>query len=170
MIGPFNHKAPRLHPSVFVAPGAHLIGDVRIARGSSVWFGAVLRADLASIIIGKNTNIQDNSVLHVDVGVRCVLGDGIIMGHQATAHGCVVGAHSLIGIGARILNGAQIGPECVIGAQAVVLENARIPARSLVVGIPGKIVRRLSASEVKHYNRWAMGYVRLAAQFRKQLG
>ena len=170
MIMPFKKKNPRLHPSVFVAPGAHIIGDVSIGRGSSVWFTAVLRGDMDAIRVGKHTNIQDGCVLHVDHDRPCVLKDGIVMGHQSTAHACTVENGVLIGIGARILSGAKIGAFSLIGAGAVVLENAVVPPYSLVLGIPGKIVRKLTPKEAASHVPWAMRYAALAKEYKKYLG
>ena len=170
MILPFGRKNPKLHPTVFVAPGAHVIGDVTVGRDSSIWFTAVLRGDLSAIRVGKNTNIQDGCVLHVDRGQPCVLKDGIVMGHQATAHACVVDNGVLIGIGARILSGARIGAFSLIGAGAVVLENAVIPPFSLVLGIPGKVVRKLTPEEAATHLPWAKRYAALAKEYRKYLG
>ena len=167
---PFRGKSPKIHSSVFVAPGAHVVGDVTLARGVSVWFTAVLRADIAAIRVGEVTNIQDGCVLHVDHGQPCVLKKGIIMGHQATAHACTVEDGVLIGIGARILSGARVGAYSLIGAGAIVLENARIPERSLVLGVPGKVVRRLSDKEIASHVPWARRYRELANVYRKYLG
>ena len=170
MICPFNGIKPRIHSSVFIAPGSHVLGDVRIGKDSSVWFGAVLRGDIAPICIGRGTNVQDNCVIHVDMDKPCILKNGIIMGHQATAHGCVVEDGVLIGIGARIFSGAHIGKHSLIGAGAVVLENTKVPPGSLVAGVPGKVIRRLTAKEIKNFDKWAYGYVRLAEGFKKYLG
>ncbi len=170
MIIPFKNKSPKIHPSVFVAPGAYVIGDVTIGEGSSVWFTSVLRADLQSIKVGKLTNIQDGCLLHVDHDKPCVLGDGIIMGHQATAHACQVDDGVLIGIGSRILSGAKIGAFSLIGAGAVVLENAVIPDLSLVLGVPGKVVRRLTPQEAGTHVPWAKRYATLAKEYKKYLG
>ena len=170
MIMPFRNKKPRIHPSVFVAPGAHVIGDVSIAGGSSVWFTAVLRGDIHSIRVGKNTNIQDGCLLHVDHDRACVLKDGIIMGHQATAHACTIENGVLVGIGARILSGARIGEFCLIGAGAVVLENALIPPYSLVLGVPGKVMRRLTKKEAAAHVPWAKRYAALAKEYKRYLG
>ncbi len=170
MILPFKGKRPKIHLSAFVAPGAHVTGDVTLAKGASVWFGAVLRADLAPIRVGENTNIQDNCVLHVDRGMPCVLKKGIIMGHQATAHACTVEEGVLIGIGARILSGARVGAFSLIGAGAVILESAKIPERSLVLGIPGKVIRKLSDKEIASHVPWARRYRELANEYKKYLG
>lgn len=170
MILPFREKIPKIHPSVFIAPGAHVIGDVTLAKGANVWFTAVIRGDIAPIRIGEGTNIQDGCVVHVDRKKPCILKNKITMGHQATAHACVVEEGVLIGIGARILSGARIGAYSLIGAGAVVLENARIPERSLVLGVPGKVVRKLSPRETAWHDPWARRYVELASAYRRQLG
>ena len=170
MIMPFKNKSPKIHSSVFIAPGAHVIGDVTIGRGSSVWFAAVLRGDIDKIRVGEGTNIQDGSLLHVDIGRPCILKDGIVMGHQATAHACIVEDGVLIGIGARILSGARVGAFSLIGANALVREGALIPPRSLVLGIPGKVVRTLTKKEVASQVAWAKRYAALAAEYKKFLG
>jgi carbonic anhydrase/acetyltransferase-like protein (isoleucine patch superfamily) len=170
MIMPFKKKTPKIHASAFIAPGAHVIGDVVIGKNSSVWFSAVLRGDIAAIRIGENTNIQDGSVLHVDRNMPCVLKNGIIMGHQATAHACLVEDGVLIGIGARILSGARIGAFSLIGAGALVRENALIPPKSLVLGVPGKVIRRLTDEEVASHVPWAKRYSQLAVEYKKYLG
>ena len=170
MIMTFKNKTPKIHPSVFIAPGSHIIGDVVIGKGSSVWFTAVLRADIAAIRVGENTNIQDGCVLHVDHDQPCILKNGIIMGHQATAHSCVVEDGVLIGIGARILSGARIGAFSLIGAGALVRENAVIPPRSLVLGVPGKVVRQLTPKETAMFAPAAKRYRQLAWEYKKYLG
>lgn len=170
MIMPFGKKQPKLHPSVFVAPGAHLIGDVTVGKNSSIWFTAVLRGDINRIRVGEGTNIQDGCLLHVDRDKSCTLGDGIVMGHQATAHGCTVEDGVLIGIGARILSGARVGAYSLIGAGALVREGAVIPPRSLVLGLPGKVVRKLSRAEIAAQTANARHYIQVAAAYKKQLG
>ncbi len=167
---PFKNKSPKLHSSVFVAPGAHIIGDVTIGRRSSVWFTAVLRGDINKIRVGEGTNIQDGCLLHVDQDQSCILKNGIVMGHQATAHACTVEDGVLIGIGARILSGAKIGAYSLIGAGAVVLENAVIPPYSLVLGVPGKVVRKITPKEAASQVAWGKRYASLASEYKKYLG
>ena len=167
---PFRGKKPNIHPSAFVAPGAHIIGDVRIAKDASIWFGAVLRGDINVIRVGSGTNIQDGCVLHVDRDKPCVLRNGIIMGHQSTAHACFVEDGVLIGIGARILSGAKVGAFSLIGAGSLVRENAVIPPRSLVLGVPGRVMRKLSEKEAATHVSWAERYSRLAGVYKKYLG
>ena len=170
MILPFKNKKPQIHSSVFIAPGAHVIGDVKLDRGVSVWFTAVLRGDIAPIRVGADTNIQDGCVIHVDHHQPCILKKGIIMGHQATAHACTVEDGVLIGIGARILSGATVGAFSLIGAGALVLENAVIPERALVLGVPGKVIRQLTSKEVAAHIPHARRYKELAAIYKKYLG
>lgn len=170
MILPFKNKKPKIHPSVFVAPGAHVVGDVTLAKNSSVWFTAVLRGDMGAIKIGENSNVQDGCVLHGDHGKGATLGKGVIMGHQATAHACTIGDGVLIGIGARVLTGAKVGKFSLIAAGAVVLENTVIPERSLVVGVPGRVVRKLTTAEANHHKLQAKRYVEYAAAYLKKLG
>ena len=170
MIMSFNSKQPKIDPSVFVAPGAHVIGDVSIGQWSSVWFTAVVRGDLAPVQVGEASNIQDGAVVHVDWGKGCKIGDGVIIGHQATIHACEIGHGVLVGIGARILSGAKVGAFSLIGAGAVVLEDAVIPERSLVLGVPGKVVRSLTPQEAGKHLPHAQRYAQLAKKYKKYLG
>jgi len=170
MILPFRRKSPKIHNSVFVAPGARVIGDVRVEKDSSVWFNAVLRADIAPIRIGKRSNVQDGAVIHVDFGRGCVLGDDVTMGHQATAHACVLEEGVLLGMGATVLSRARVGAWSLIGAGAVVREGARIPPGSLVAGVPGRVIRRLTPAEIKGLKKNAHEYVKLSVEFRRFLG
>ena len=170
MILPFKDKKPRVHPSAFIAPGAHIVGDVRIDDHASVWFGAVLRGDMGAIRIGSSSNIQDGCVLHGDHDIPVILKEGVIMGHQATAHACTIEKGVLVGIGARILTGAHVGAFSLIAAGAVVLENAKIPPGSLVLGVPGKVVRQLTQAEAEHHVAQAKRYVEYAAAYKEYLG
>jgi carbonic anhydrase/acetyltransferase-like protein (isoleucine patch superfamily) len=170
MILPFKNKIPKIHNSVFVAPGAQVIGRVMIGRGASVWFGSVLRGDINFIKVGEGTNIQDGSVLHVDHDAPCIVGKNVIIGHQACVHGCTIGDSTLVGIQATILSGAKVGKQCLIGAGAVVLENAVIPDGSLVLGVPGKVVRKLTPKEIAKLGPHAASYVKLGKEYKKFLG
>jgi carbonic anhydrase/acetyltransferase-like protein (isoleucine patch superfamily) len=155
----------RIDPSVFIAPNASLLGQVTIGPEASVWFGVVIRADLAPITIGRATNIQDNSVLHVDAGKPVILGDHVTVGHRAIVHGATVDDRTLIGMGAIVLNGAVIGAESVIGAGALVTERAVIPPRSLVLGVPGKVVRPVTEKELAYITHAWSAYVEYARQY-----
>jgi carbonic anhydrase/acetyltransferase-like protein (isoleucine patch superfamily) len=168
MILSFKKYRPKIHPKAYVAPNASVIGRVRIGADSSIWFGAVVRGDINRIQIGKRTNIQDNCVLHVERDLACVLGDGIIVGHQATVHACTVEDGVLVGIGARILNGAKIGTGSIIGAGTVVKEGAKIPPNSLIVGVPGKIVRCVTAKEHRYIRKSARQYAALAMWYKNR--
>jgi carbonic anhydrase/acetyltransferase-like protein (isoleucine patch superfamily) len=131
----------------WIAPNASVIGDVRLGQGASIWFGAVLRADNAPVIIGRNSNVQDNAVLHTDDGIPLQIGENVTVGHTAMIHGAVIGDESLIGIGAIVLNGANIGKHCLIGAGALVTEGMIIPDGSLALGSPAKVVRQLTPEQ-----------------------
>ena len=147
------------HGEYWIAPNASVIGNVILKKNASIWFGAVLRGDNEAIIIGENSNIQDNSVLHTDMGKPLTLGANVTVGHKVMLHGCTVGDGSLIGIGAIVLNGARIGRGCLIGAGALITENKEIPDRSLVMGSPGKVVRTLTEEEAAAIAHGAAHYV-----------
>ena len=166
MLVPFQKHLPKVHPSVFIADSARVIGRVTLAKGVSIWYGAILRADINRITIGENTNIQDNCVLHVDHDAPCRMGGGIITGHLATVHACTVDDECLIGINSVILSKARIGKHCIIGSGAVVREGAKIPPRSLVLGVPGKVVRTVTRAEIWYIKNWAKRYRKLADQYR----
>lgn len=143
----------------WVAPTAALIGRVKLEDDASVWFGAVLRGDNELITVGKRSNVQDGSVLHTDPGFPLTIGADCTVGHMVMLHGCSIGRGSLIGIGSIILNGAKIGEECVVGANTLIPEGKEIPARSMVMGSPGKVVRQLSDAEVERFGGAARRYV-----------
>lgn len=155
-------KKPVIHPSVFVAPGAFVAGDVAIGENSSVWYNAVLRGDMARIVIGKNTNVQDGCILHTDPGSQLRLGDYVTVGHGAILHGCTVQEGSLVGMGAIVLDGAVIGRNCLVGAGALVTRGTVVPDGSLVLGNPAKIKRSLSARELENLRDNAYEYVALS--------
>ena len=143
----------------WVAPNAVLLGKVRLEEDASVWFGAVLRGDNELITVGARSNVQDGSVLHTDPGFPLSIGEDCTIGHMVMLHGCTIGRGSLIGIGSIILNGANIGEECVIGANTLIPEGKVIPARSMVMGSPGKIVRQMTDNEAKRFGGAAGRYV-----------
>ena len=153
--------APELPPAggFWVAPDAFVIGSVRLGQGVGIWFGAVLRGDNEPIVIGRNTNIQEHCILHTDMGFPLTVGEVCTVGHRAVLHGCTVGDNCLIGMGAIVLNGARIGDNCLIGAGALVPEGREIPAGSLVLGMPGKVARPLSADEIGRNRLSAAHYV-----------
>lgn len=162
-------KVPQLAPSVWIAPNATVIGDVHLAANVSIWWNAVLRGDNDPITLGANTNIQDGSVLHTDVGQPLTLGRDITVGHKVMLHGCTIGDGALIGMGSIVLNGAVIGQQCLIGAGTLIPEGKVIPDRSLVVGAPGRIVRELSAAQLAMLAASAAHYVENAARYQRGL-
>ncbi|MEM9370670.1 MAG: gamma carbonic anhydrase family protein [Pseudomonadota bacterium] len=155
--------------SFYVAPGARVIGDVRIGLGASVWFNAVLRGDNEPIVVGPGSNIQDNCVCHVDPGFPLTLGTDVTVGHSAVLHGCTIGDGSLIGMGAIVLNGAKIGKGCLIGAKALVTECAEIPDHSMVLGAPGKIIRSLDPETSQRFFSAALVYKAKIADYSEGL-
>lgn len=157
------------HPDSWIAPTAAVIGKVRLEAGASVWFSAVLRGDNELIHIGENSNVQDGTVMHTDMGWPLTLGKGVTVGHNAMLHGCTVGDHSLIGIGAVILNGATIGKHCIIGANALIPEGKDIPDGSLVVGSPGKVIRELTEQQKSMLEANATHYVHNAQRYAQDL-
>jgi len=149
---------PNIHEDAFVADTAAVIGNVNIGKGSSIWYGAVLRGDIENITIGEFTNVQDNSVIHTETGIPTKVGNYTVIGHNAIVHGCTIGNNCLIGMGAIILNRAVIGDNCIIGAGALVPEGKVIPPNSLVLGVPGKVVREVTDEEIESIKRNAMRY------------
>jgi carbonic anhydrase/acetyltransferase-like protein (isoleucine patch superfamily) len=160
---------PQVHETAWVADSAEVIGDVRLAEASSVWYGSVLRGDSAPITIGRGSNIQDHSVLHVDDGVALVVGEDVTVGHRVVLHGCTIGDGSLIGIGAIVLNRACIGRHCLVGAGAVVTEDKAFADGSLILGAPARAVRVLTPQQLERMRASASHYVAYAARHRATL-
>ncbi|HEY3423118.1 MAG TPA: gamma carbonic anhydrase family protein [Methanocellaceae archaeon] len=158
---------PAISSTAFVAETAVLLGDVVIKEKASVWYGAVLRGDKGRITVSEKANVQDNAVLHSGPGEDVFIGEGVTIGHGAIVHGCSIGSYSLVGMGAIVLSKATVGEHCIIGAGAVVKEGDTIPAGSLVVGVPGKAVKQLTAEQIKSIEDNADEYVELS---RKYLG
>ncbi len=169
MIWELDGVAPVLAEDVWIAPDAQVIGKVKMAPGSSAWFGAVLRGDNEPITVGENSNLQEYVVCHTDPGYPVVIGDNVTVGHKAMIHGCSIGDGSLIGMGATILNGAVVGKGCLIGAGALVTEGKEIPDGSLVMGAPGKVVRPLDPAAQEKLLDSARRYRANAARFRAGL-
>ena len=161
--------APELGPGAWVADSAQVIGAVAMGPGASVWFGAVVRGDTETIRIGENSNIQDLSVLHADVGKPLSIGRNVTVGHQVMLHGCTIGDNSLIGMGAIVLNGARIGRNSLVGAGALVTEGKEFPDNSLIVGSPAKVIRTLDDAAVAKLRGSAAHYVANGKRFREGL-
>ena len=160
----FKGKNPQIDPDAFVAPNVFLSGDVRVGKHSSLWPGVVARGDVNYISIGECSNVQDLTCLHVADNDPCIIGDYVTIGHMACVHGCTIEDHVLVGMHATILTGAKIGRGSIIAAGALVLENQVIPPNSLVVGVPGKVIRQVDKVEnihhqaIKYKSEWAQGY------------
>ena len=153
----------------WVAPNAVVIGDVSLKKNASVWFGAVLRGDNDPIILGENSNIQDNSVCHTDDGMPLIIGNNVTVGHKVILHSCTVGDNSLIGMGSTVLNKAKIGNNCLVGANALVTEGKEFPDNSLIVGSPAKVKRELTDMEKKIIELSALHYVENMKRYSKDL-
>lgn len=162
----FKDTRPELHATAWAAPGACLIGAVRLEAGASVWFNAVLRADLAPIVIGAGSNVQDGTVIHVDPAGPCLVGENVVIGHRAVLHACSVGDGALIGMGAIILSGARIGPGAVVAAGALIKENSTLEAGCLYAGNPARLVRPLTETLKKRLLAGATLYGDLVRSYR----
>jgi len=161
--------APQLAAGAWVADSAQVIGSVVLGENASVWFGAVLRGDNETIRIGRNSNVQDLSVLHSDQGKPLTIGENVTLGHQVMVHGCTIGDNTLIGIQSVILNGAKIGRNCIVGAGSVVTEGKEFPDNSLIIGSPAKVVRTLDDEAARKLALSAQGYVANAKRFASNL-
>ena len=158
MIKDLKDKKTNIHENTFIAETASIVGDVTIGKGSSIWYGSVVRGDMNYIRIGEYTNIQDNATVHVDSQRPCIIGDYTTVGHNAIIHGCTVGNNCLIGMGAIILNGAVIGDNSIIAAGALITEGAIIPPNSLVMGAPGKVKRQVDEDGEQNIRNNALVY------------
>ena len=169
MLYDLENKKPKNSGENWVAPNATIIGDVTLEKNTSIWFNATLRGDIENIYIGEGSNIQDGSVLHTDPGYPLKVGKNVTVGHLVMLHGCTIGDNSLIGIGAVILNNAKIGNNCVIGAKSLITENKEIPDNSLVVGSPGRVIRKVTDEEVKAIKKNAIRYQENWKKYSKSL-
>ncbi len=158
---------PQLGQNAYVADSAQVIGKVTLEENASVWFGTIIRGDSEHIRIGRNSNVQDGSVLHADEGVPLTLGENVSVGHKVMLHGCTVGDGSLIGIGAVVLNHAKIGRNCLVGAGALVTEGKEFPDGSMILGSPAKAVKQLTPEQIAGLQRIAQHYVDNAERYRK---
>jgi carbonic anhydrase/acetyltransferase-like protein (isoleucine patch superfamily) len=166
MIHAFDGVLPRVHPTAFVAQSAHVIGDVEIGEESSVWFTSVVRGDVNHIRIGRGTNIQDGTVIHVNRrGTPTVLEDFVTVGHAARLHGCHIRSHCLIGIGAIVLDGVVLEEECLVAAGAVVVPGTLAPRGSVLMGAPARVRRRVTAEDLDRIHRSAKNYIQLRAEY-----
>ncbi len=160
---------PQVDADTWIAPDANVIGKVILEAGASVWFGATIRADHEVIRIGAGSNIQENTVMHIDAGFPLTIGRNCTIGHKVMLHGCTIGNNSLIGMGATILNGAKIGNNCLIGACALITEGKEIPDGSLVMGAPGKVVRQLDENAIRGLEASALHYQENMRLFRSEM-
>jgi carbonic anhydrase/acetyltransferase-like protein (isoleucine patch superfamily) len=169
MIFQIGKHSPKISATSFIAPSANIIGNVDIAENASVWFNVVIRADMDSVTIGKNSNIQDGSILHVDTGFPITIANNVTVGHKVMLHGCTIGEGSLVGMNAVVLNGANVGKNCLIGANALVTENMQIPDASLVIGSPAKVVKQLDEKSQEMMARGTEHYVHNGLRYKEEL-
>jgi len=167
MIYDLEKNVPEVHSDAWVASNATIIGKVKLEKNSSIWFNAVLRGDIEPIVIGENSNIQDGSVLHTDPGYPLTVGKGVTVGHMVMLHGCKILDDTLIGIGSIILNNAKIGKNCIVGANTLITENKTIPDNSLVVGSPGRVLRKVTSEEIKAILENGKHYVDISKKYKK---
>lgn len=169
MIIPFNGKHPVISPDAFIAPTATIIGDVTIAAGASIWYGTVLRGDLAAIRIGANTNVQDNATVHVDFNTPATIGDDVVIGHNAVVHGCTIENKCLVGLGSVVLNRAHLKSGSMVAAGSVVKQGQIVGPHQLVAGIPAVVKKELSADNLGAIEMPVQGYLRLSKMHMAEL-
>lgn len=169
MLHAYLDRRPVVHPTAFVHDSAHVIGDVELGEDASVWFGSVLRADVNAIRVGRGTNIQDGTVIHVNRrGQPTILEEFVTVGHGARLHGCRVASHCLIGIGAIVLDGVELGEECLVAAGSLVAPGTKVPPRSLVVGSPARVRRPIDDEDRALIHRSAQNYIALKNEYARQ--
>ncbi|MGV8084866.1 MAG: gamma carbonic anhydrase family protein [Candidatus Bilamarchaeum sp.] len=166
MIYEFNGKKPKIAKNCFIAKSADILGYVEIDSGSSIWFNTTIRSDLGVIIrVGKNVSIQDNSVLHTDNKYPLEIADDVVIGHRAIVHSAKVGSNTIVGMGAILLSGSEVGKNCIIGAGCVVTEETKIPDNSIVLGIPGKVVKQTTPEHIERIKKNVHAYVELNKKY-----
>ena len=166
MILELDNIKPKIHESTFIANSADIIGNVEIFENVSIWFGAVLRGDVEKIVVGKNSNIQDNSTVHTDFGIPCIIGENVTIGHNVVLHSCNISDNVIIGMGSTILNGAKIAKNCLVGANSLVTHKLEYEEGMLILGNPAKIVRMLTDEEIEHIVKNANHYVENAKRYK----
>lgn len=166
MILKLDNIKPKIHENTFIANSADIIGNVEIFENVSIWFGAVLRGDVEKIIVGKNSNIQDNSTVHTDFGIPCIIGENVTVGHNVVLHSCNISDNVIIGMGSTILNGAKIAKNCLVGANSLVTHKLEYEEGMLILGNPAKIVRMLTDEEIEHIIKNANHYVENAKRYK----
>ena len=169
MIYELGDRKPKISGKVFVAESADVIGDVELHDGVNVWFGAVIRGDVEKIIIGKNSNIQDNATVHTDFGLSCIVGENVTVGHNVILHSCEIGNNVIIGMGSTILNGAKIASDCMVGANSLVTHKIPYEEGVLILGSPAKVVRKLTEEEKAHLKKNGQHYVENGKLYTKEL-
>ena len=162
----FNGVAPSINENAYVSESVDIIGDVKVEENVSIWFGARLRADMNKIVIGANSNIQENAVVHVDIESPVIIGENVTIGHSAIIHGCNISNNVLVGMGSIILNNAKIGKNSIVGAGALVTQGKEFEEGVLILGNPAKAVRKLSEEEIKSIKRSADNYVALSKKYK----
>ncbi|MEG0296648.1 MAG: gamma carbonic anhydrase family protein [Clostridium sp.] len=167
MILTFKDKSPKIKDSTYISESVDIIGDVEIQDDANIWFGTRIRGDMNFVKIGKNTNIQENSVVHVDTNSECILGDNVTVGHGAIIHGCIISNNVLVGMGSIILNDAKIGENTIIGAGSLVPQGKEIPSGVLALGSPVKVIRELTEDEIKNIQKSADNYVAISKEYKK---
>lgn len=166
MILELDNIKPKIHESTFIANSADIIGNVEIFENVSIWFGAVLRGDVEKIVVGKNSNIQDNSTVHTDFGIPCIIGENVTVGHNVVLHSCNISDNVIVGMGSTILNGAKIAKNCLVGANSLVTHKLEYEEGMLILGNPAKIVRMLTDEEIEHIIKNANHYVENAKRYK----
>ena len=166
MILELDNIKPKIHENTFIANSADIIGNVEIFENVSIWFGAVLRGDVEKIVVGKNSNIQDNSTVHTDFGIPCIIGENVTVGHNVVLHSCNISDNVIIGMGSTILNGAKIAKNCLVGANSLVTHKLEYEEGVLILGNPAKIVRMLTDEEIEHIVKNANHYVENAKRYK----
>ena len=167
MIKEFNGKYPIINETAYVSESVDIIGDVLVGKNANIWFGARLRADMNRIVVGENSNIQENSVIHIDNDYETIIGKNVTIGHSAIIHGCNISDNVLVGMGAIILNGAKIGKNTIIGAGALITQGKSFEDGVLLLGNPAKVIRKLTDEEIENIQKSANNYVALSKKYKK---